>query len=604
LLIINYFFMIKKIFLIVVLIFYSCHKKDTSESYHRFKKVEKQIISLPLHERLSKWDSLLNIKSADEVFKAYVYFDKSNDVSLLNKDKEAIELNKKALNIFEKYNISKMEAKTHINLGVSYAFLNKKATATDHLFKGLSIARDLKDKKTISRAYSELAHIYYLYGDKQKAVEYLIKTGKIQKKLNDSIGMSATYTNLGVIAKEEGNLGKAYEYTNKAIEIDEKMKNEIYLINSYNSIGVLTYLYKKSKEEALEYYNKSLFLAQKNHIKDPFVFENLSNLYESEKKLDSAIYFMQKAIAIGSENISDNIRLYNKLLYLTLENKGEREALQLLKMKDSLTKKQRILEQEENKKNIESNIILLNKQKQLAQAKQINKKNRIIFIFIILTFILGILISYQLNRFDKLKYKQEKYILEQKVLRSQMNPHFIFNVLSSIQNSLIENNPIKSATYLSKFAQLIRQNFDYVQRDHISISKEIEVLKNYLDTQKFRYKDKFEYNISIDDNIDQNFIQIPPMILQPFVENAIEHGFKNIDYKGKLNIHIYKKAGKICFEITDNGTGYFPKPSDKEHALDIFKRRLEIMGKEELDSYKITNLPQGTKVEFCFAIKE
>lgn len=127
--------------------------------------------------------------------------------------------------------------------------------------------------------------------------------------------------------------------------------------------------------------------------------------------------------------------------------------------------------------------------------------------------------------------KQELVILEQKILRSQMNPHLIFNVLSSIQSSLLEKKTMISATYLAKFAKLMRQNFDYIKKKQIPIKDELDMIKNYLDTKKFRFKNKFDYEITIDENINLGTNIVPSMILQPFIDNAIKHGFANISYK-------------------------------------------------------------------------
>ncbi len=591
-------------FLLPVVILLSCQKQQAFKyDQKKFKQLRNKITALPTQERLQKWDSLLALDEFTPIQMAYIHFDKGNDYSYRSEENEAIKQYNEALNTFVNSNEELMIAKTLINLGISYAFLNKKSTATDYVIKGLNIAVDLEHQETISRAYSELAHIYYLYGDKKTAIEYLEKTGKIQKSLQDSLGMSATYNNISILYKEMDKVPESYEYAFKSLQLDEILGNDFALINSYNNLGALTYLYKKDKKETLYYYNKALSLLKKHQLNDPSVFENLGDLYKDINRPDSALYYYQKALLPPNQNYENKVRLYDKILYLTLDSNGNMDAINILKKRDSVAALQRKLQKEENKNNIKSNMILLANQQQLEQAKQLNKKNRIIFIFILVIFILGILISYQLNRFDKLRYKQEKFILEQKVLRSQMSPHFIFNVLSSIQNSLIENNPIKSATYLSKFAHLIRQNFDYVQRRYISLKEELDILKNYLDTQKFRYKDKFDYSIEVADEIEQASIQIPPMILQPFVENAIEHGFKNIDYKGQLTIKVYPKNNKICFTIIDNGVGFKPKDDGKEHALDIFKRRLEIMGKEELDSFKIENLAKGTRVAFCFSKK-
>jgi len=582
----------------IVLLFSQCQKSNRI-NYAKLRKIENKINQNPIADRLSMWDELIQNDSLDQLYKAYLIFDKANDLSSMQKEIQAIVFFKKALKDFKAYNLDTMQAKTLINLGISYAFTNQKNTAAENVLKGLNIANDLKDTTIISRAYSELAHIYYLNNNKDKAIQFLKKASYLYQKKKDTQAISTIYNNIGVIYQERHKTKEAYDYMLKSLQLKDTVDNALDLIETYNNLGALTYALTKNKQKALSYYQKALKIAKKEKIESEDVYKNLGNLYNDNGQVETAKYYYQLAIQIPNGNYDDKIKLYNKLLYLDLKQHQNHAALILLKQKDSIYNLQQNMINLENQKNIESNLALITKQKQLAQAKQLNKKNRIIFIFIIIIFLLGLFISYQLNRVDKLKYRQEQFILEQKILRSQMNPHFIFNVLSSIQNSLIENNPILSATYLSKFAKLIRQNFDYIQKKQISLQKELEMIRNYLDTQKFRYKEKFDYQINISSDVDQYNTKISPMILQPFLENAIEHGFKNINYKGNLKINISKNEHQICFEIIDNGIGYKPQQDFKEHALSIFKKRLTLMGKDAIESFKITNLPQGTKVAFC-----
>ena len=582
----------------IILLFSQCQKSNRI-NYSQLYKIENEINQNPIADRISKWDELIQSDSLDPIYKAYFVFDKANDLSSMQKEVQAIVYFKKALKDFKAYNLDTMQAKTLINLGICYAFTNQKNTAAESVLKGLDLANELKDTASISRAYGELAHIYYLNNNKDKAIRYLKKSINLYRKKKDTQAISAIYNNIGIIYQERHKTKEAYNYMLKSLQLKDTTDNPLDLIETYNNLGALTYALTKNKQKALIYYQKALKIAYKEKFQSEDIYKNLGDLYEDTGQIETAKHYYRLAIRIPNGNYDDKIKLYNKLLYLDLKQNQNQSALTLLKQKDSIYNLQQNMINRENQKNIESNLALITKQKQLAQAKQLNKKNRIIFIFIIIIFLLGLFISYQLNRVDKLKYRQEQFILEQKVLRSQMNPHFIFNVLSSIQNSLIENNPILSATYLSKFAKLIRQNFDYIQKKQISLQKELEMIRNYLDTQKFRYKEKFDYQININPDIDQYKTGISPMILQPFLENAIEHGFKNLNYKGNLEINISKNGHQICFEIIDNGMGYNPQPDFKEHALSIFKKRLTLLGKEAIESFKITNLPQGTKVAFC-----
>ena len=592
-------------FFILTFLIFSCNiGRQSDYTDDEFKRLDKDLQALKLQKRLVSWDSILLNKKLSEKQRAVIYFYKANDLNKFNDYNKALSLYNKALRLFQKNKDELYQAKTYINMGVSYALLKKKSDATETILKGLEIANRLKDSHTINRAYGQLAHLYYLNGDKDKAIEYLKKALELQIKEKDTLAMYATYNNLAATYCQQKKYDEAYECTVKSQEINQSIKDELSLIIGYNNLGRIVLKQNKDTDRALEYFRKALKLVKENKLKNLVTYDNLATVFLQTNRLDSAEYYLQKALDCNIDNIADKIDIYNQLIITKLK-KGENEkAIAFLKIKDSLANIREEQVQNEAKKSLENDLMYVSNQKQLEQARQLNKKNRVIFSFIIIIFILGILISYQLNKLDKLRYKQEKFMLEQKVLRSQMNPHFIFNVLSSIQSTLIENNPVKSATYLSKFAQLIRQNFDFVQKRYISLHDEIQMIINYMDTQKLRYKDKFDYEIIIDEKINQEFTQIPPMILQPFIENAIEHGFKNINYKGLLKIIVTKKNRKICFEIIDNGKGFDSFKNDgKEHALDIFKRRLEIIGKEEIDSFKITNLEKGAKFSFCLAEK-
>jgi len=592
--------------LILVSLLFSCvdmHKSGGDNK--KLLKYVKTVKKKKLKERTKIWDSLLGNEDLSDYDLATVYFHQGIDKSIESNYNEAIESYTKALKIFKKKKDELMMAKTYINIGIANSLQGRESLAIENVFKGFELAKKLNDKETISQAYTELAHIYYLFGDKEKAIDFLQKSLLIDKQLKDSLGIAGTFINMSVIYYEQKKYNEAMQYALKAQEINTLKKDDISMLYGYGNLGRISWHLHKDFNEAMQYNYKALKIMKDNHIELPDIYENLAEIYTHNNELDSAAYYIQKALQCNIENVSTKLKYYNKLLFIELKEGNTEEALRLVKLKDSLIEIREKHDQMEVKRSLENNLNYLVNQKQLEQVKQLNKKNRIIFIFIIVVFLLGILISYQLNRFDKLKHKQEKFVLEQKILRSQMNPHFIFNVLSSIQSTLIENDPMKSATYLSKFAQLIRQNFDFVQKSTISLKDELNMIKNYIETQKFRYKDKFDYEIILDDKINQSTIQIPPMILQPFVENAIEHGFKNIDYKGLLQIVITDNDDKICFEIIDNGKGFKgEKKDEKEHALDIFKRRLEILGKEEIDSFKVITLEKGTKFVFCLTKKQ
>ncbi len=181
---------------------------------------------------------------------------------------------------------------------------------------------------------------------------------------------------------------------------------------------------------------------------------------------------------------------------------------------------------------------------------------------------------------------------EQQLLRTQINPHFLFNSLATVQNFFLNNDTKDSVLYLGKFAKLMRQILENSRENLISLNSEVEMLENYLDLQKIRFSGNFDYTILISDNLDKYYTQIPPMLAQPFVENALEHGFSHKNEHGLLEISfkIEQENGEkmLVLEILDNGVGLElskelrseAKKEYKSLALTITQERLELLSKK------------------------
>lgn len=159
-------------------------------------------------------------------------------------------------------------------------------------------------------------------------------------------------------------------------------------------------------------------------------------------------------------------------------------------------------------------------------------------------------------RQQSLKSKQKILETEQRLNRARMNPHFFFNALSSLQSFAMEGNDGKSiASNLSKFSHIMRETLESTYKEYVTIEQETEFLKEYLDLQKIRFPHKFSFQISIADTIEPEYTLIPSMILQPFIENSIEHGFSGINYPGEIIVDFKKEQSDLQITITDNGKG-------------------------------------------------
>jgi hypothetical protein len=248
-----------------------------------------------------------------------------------------------------------------------------------------------------------------------------------------------------------------------------------------------------------------------------------------------------------------------------------------------------------------------------------------IFVFIIVWYI----IQRRLQTI-RAKHESEKHILEierqmfsleQTALRLQMNPHFIFNSLNSIQSFVISNDTDKAIHYLAKFSQLMRFILSHSQQSFVPINDEIKAMSIYLDIEQLRFDNKFSYSFSIDPDIDTEFIEIPPMIMQPYIENAIIHGILNKENNGviKISLKLLDEKFLTCI-VEDDGIGrekaaQIRAKSDLKHksrGMLITQKRLEILNERNQSqmNIKIIDLKDkndsaiGTRVEIIIIYKE
>ncbi len=217
---------------------------------------------------------------------------------------------------------------------------------------------------------------------------------------------------------------------------------------------------------------------------------------------------------------------------------------------------------------------------------------------------------------EQLDYQKRLHQSELKALRSQMNPHFVHNSLNAIQYYIQRNEVEISEDYLVKFSKLIRLFFEYSRRQNITIEEEINLLKNYLEIEKLRFEDKINYEIIVDPKIDIEEQTLPAMMLQPIVENAINHGLFHKKEKGSVIIS-FKYINEFSFEIIieDDGIGFLKaeeiyktsKSSFTSHSGSVLKERLELLQfsnewnvTHTMEDLSMGSSKTGTKVTLIF----
>lgn len=264
----------------------------------------------------------------------------------------------------------------------------------------------------------------------------------------------------------------------------------------------------------------------------------------------------------------------------------------------------------------EQQISLLQKENDI-KTLQIQTSRRFLFFYLaafIMLLITAGVIFYQRTQRSKIQAQKMKAELQNQVLRSQMNPHFIFNSLNSIENFIMQNDRRQASDYLNKFSKLIRSILDSTRNDVVPLAKDMEVLKLYVELEQLRFNNKFSYHTHIDPQLLQGDYRVPSLLIQPYLENAIVHGVAHSDNKDlQLTVTATLEGEKIKYTIQDNGVGRNKsaeynlqnKPKHKSVGLQITAERIaqfngEDNNKEAIvftDLLKDNDEPNGTKVE-------
>jgi LytS/YehU family sensor histidine kinase len=264
----------------------------------------------------------------------------------------------------------------------------------------------------------------------------------------------------------------------------------------------------------------------------------------------------------------------------------------------------RMKEQYETEKKQRENEKL--KQENQVKDLQISQRNYLVFGSILLLILICV-IAFITIRYNRLKAGKVAVEMEQRLLQSQMNPHFIFNVLHAIHTFMLKKDTEESGKLLTSFARLVRSILQHSSTDNITLSEELKWLKDYMRLQQLRFSNSFNYTIEIDEELSPDNLLLPPMLIQPFIENAIEHGFSELDKPGELIISYRKIAKEVEIRITDNGKGFSanePVRVKKEHeslAIQITEKRILLLNKRRKGAFKfgiVSKPSEGTTVLF------
>ena len=433
--------------------------------------------------------------------------------------------------------------------------------------------------------------IAYFSGNTKAAIAYFKLVSNAEKSITQHELVVEANDYLSNIYTQNNKKSQAKTYLSKSVDAAEKSENKDLLIKQGRK---LKEAYKADNE-----FDKALELSSTTSAEESAVVKNKiqlddANIYVKQNNLQKAIPLLEKTI-IESEKLGqlEEKKEAYKVLSSAYQRQGNaNKALEnyakYIKLQDSLYKQKedslhQLLTSQSNISEVNQRISLLEKNKELSEQK-INsletdrafQKALIYGLVLIMTII--VLSSYLLYKNIKQK-KIANQLLALKSLRSQMNPHFIFNALNSVNSFISANDQRTANKYLADFSKLMRSVLENSQQDFVALSEEIEVLELYLKLEHFRFSNKFDYTFEVADHMIEQY-KIPPMLIQPYIENAVWHGLRYIDHKGMLSIKIGANSACIEVEIQDNGIGRKKSQALKTHN----QKQNESMGLKNIET--------------------
>ncbi len=503
---------------------------------------------------------------------------------------KAIQLYFDALKLDEEANYKRGIATCFSNLGIIFDKQKRYDKAIGFYEKAYAINDSLKDAGGMIRCLNNISNSYYQMNDFEKAIAVARQALHLNEKLNNLRSRSMTLTTLGLIYSDKKEYASAVKYYKEALNTVEQLGDKTTLATIYINTGDL--LRKQGQvQSALEYLNKgyklSLETGSKQEIRE--CARAISDSYEQTGDFKKALFF-NKIYSAYSDSVFDE-ESSRQITEINTRYETEKKDKELSQKDAAIAKQNAELTEKE------------------ARAKRL----RLIFIssflalLIIATAVFFFIRQQRIN--EKLHMQKQLSELEHQALRLQMNPHFIFNSLSSISNFIGRNETDEAKKFLAKFARLMRLILENSREQFVPLQKEMDSLRHYLELEQLRFDNKFSFTVT-SEKIAPEHIHIPPMLIQPHAENAIVHGIGHKKGSGKITIRFHREADRIICTIEDDGVGRQQAKELKEKtgiahqslALKVTAERLKIFNSASSlrmeDLVDDRNDPAGTRISF------
>lgn len=510
-------------------------------------------------------------------------------------------------------------------LGVVYKRSDVVLTALDYYQNALKLAATVKKpniglKRSMNVSLNGIGNIYKTLEQYDFAIDKFTKALILDEQMNNKFGLAVNHFNIGECQESKGELKEALQSYQTSLSYNEEINSKRGKILCDYSIAHV-YVHMGRTNEALDILQNTLSKA--NELGDKSIISsveinlgwtllNLKQLKQSKKHLGDGLRIAQILNLPGQQAEANKF-----LSQLAIAQKDYKSAL------NYYIKSQTLANEISNVRNLQYAIGYEN-EKSANELKELQeerdkanlelRKNRTILLITGLALALLAGIFYILYRQYQLKNEKRLLTLEQTMLRSQMNPHFLFNSLNSIKLYIINNEQKNAVHYLNKFSKLIRKILEASSLREIPLAEELETVGLYMNIENIRFSDEIDFQIALDKEIDPHNIKVPPLILQPFLENALWHGLssKKGEKKILLKVSSTNDNAYIQISIIDNGIGRAASEKIKMNkvlkrnsvGIDITKDRLTNFSRdyqnsfylEIIDLQKEDGTADGTKV--------
>ncbi len=486
--------------------------------------------------------------------------------------------------------------KTYSILSLSFGDgLLVESSVMEKIISAMKIAERIHSPVTY-RFYDLLAKAYFQNNNEKESLKYSVLYYENHPYKTHAVVQQRYYDICFLLAARLNDDQKMKFYNGKAHELAVKVGDSLAIARSYNNESQI-YARQHQNEKAVEfsrlYFN---YLKKHNNLND-IAYNNLATAFIRNKQADSAIKYYLEGIEREKKNQfkKQNGRYYQGLKE-AYQHKGDfvrameaadsaytielrnYQAIEAVKIADLQEK----YETEKKDQSIQK-LNELNKSNEAAIKQQ-----RWTLVLLTLVFLAIFLFFYFIYRQQRLKEKNrllqsenQRLNIEQKLLQTQLNPHFIFNAIANLQSLITSGHVDEPVCYLNSFSSLLRGVLEQNRKDFIELGEELNTLTNYIRLQQMRYEGEFDYQIIVDEDLNPQRVLIPPMLIQPFVENAIEHGLRLISHKGMLKISFSKVNRMLLIKVDDNGSGIVNHHTEKQNkqslAQIILRERLALL---------------------------